>query len=158
MFVSPEMENTASNFGMLPECTSIYSNWFCYDSAEVCSSLRNVLSFETSNMTPVWVTREVLASIPLPIHQPKYSRLQGKPRSFKRSMQKNHVLHRYDTTIMLTIMTFCIVVLGWSLQVMFLGSTAEVEGCYLMSHGGGKWTLNWDVSFSGSTSVASSHM
>lgn len=47
----------------------------------------------------------------------------------------------------MTILTFCIVALGWSLQVMFTGSTAEVEGCYLISHGGGKWTLNWSVLF-----------
>lgn len=65
-----------------------------------------VLSFETSNTTPVWVTREVLASIPLSIHKPKYSRLQHKPRSFKRKMQKNHIFHGYNTTVMSTIMTF----------------------------------------------------
>lgn len=106
-----------------------------------------ILSFETSSMTPIWVAREVLAEIPLPTHEPKYSRLQGKPRSFKRKMGKNHVVHGYSTTIMLKILTFCIVILGWSLQVMFTGSMAEVEGHCLISHVGGKCTLNWSVSF-----------
>lgn len=36
----------------------------------VASQSKYILSFETSNMTPIWAAREVLASIPLPTNEP----------------------------------------------------------------------------------------
>lgn len=41
-------------------------------------------AFETSKLTLIWVTREVLVSVPLPIHEPKYSRLQDKLKTFQK--------------------------------------------------------------------------